>query len=364
MKEINRDQIETTEFLRSMVSYFKFIFSNWQLLLIFLLVGTCYDLITKSIFESGKRFTGNITFHIELDGTGGGGGQLAGLANTFGLGGTAPTGGSLLGMSNFEDIVTSVNVFQNAFMKEVKLPSGKKQLFINYFIDSSDIKTKEWGGNFFQAPSSYGNYVFTKKKIEEFTPFENQVIADVYVKLVEDTELMAREKTSLFDLNATTSNEMLTKIWCETLMETTEEFYVNMKTKKTKQLLEQQQKRLDSLSYLLRSNDRRLARATFDNPMVVDPTGPMKQQQLTRDNTFLTNQYYTQLANVENLNRMIYEQTPLFTILEPVRLPLTQYKKSGISTRINGLLLLLVSIFVISIIRVFKNALKENPVTN
>ncbi len=353
MSDLNPDQISTREFFKSIFEYFKFLFSKWQIILIFLLIGTAYDLIKNSIFEIEKKYGGVITFHLELDGSSGGGGQFAGLASTFGLGGGGgQKGGDLLGMSNFESIMLSVNVFQNTFMKEVTV-NGKKDLFINYYIDSSNIKRKEWAATLFRPASEYGNYRFKKKNIMDFTPYENQIISDIYNKLAEETLVEPKEKSSLFQLNASTTNEMLTKVWMETLLEATEEFYKNMKTKKTRQLLVVQQERLDSLSYLLKNTDRKLARVTFDNPNVVDPNGVMRQQQLSRDNNYMTNQYYTQMANVENLNRMIFEQTPIFTILEPVRLPLSYYKKVGISTRISGLIMMVVSIIGISLYRTY-----------
>jgi hypothetical protein len=353
MSNLSPDQISTREFFKSIFEYFKFIFSKWQILLIGLLIGTAYDLIKNSIFEIEKKYGGIITFHLELDGSGSGGmGQFQGLASTFGIGGSTPKGGDLLGMANFESIMLSVNVFQNAFMKEVKV-GNRKDLFINYYIDSSNIKTKEWGPTLFRGASAFASYKFTKKNINDFTPYENQIISDVYNKLFTETLVEPKEKSSLFQLNASTTNEMLTKVWMETLLEVTEDFYKTMKTKKTRQLLVAQQARLDSLSYALKSTDKRLARVTFDNPNVVDPSGVMRQQQLSRDNTYLTNQYFQQMANVESLNRMIFEQTPLFTILEPVRLPLSYYKKIGISTRISGLIMLVVTIIGLSVYRTY-----------
>jgi hypothetical protein len=359
MSDLSPDQISTKEFFKSIFDYFKFIFSKWQIILIFLLIGTAYDLIKNSIFEIEKKYGGIITFHLELDSGGGGVGQFAGLASTFGLGGgSGAKGGDLLGMANFEAIMLSVNVFQNAFMKEVTV-NGKKELFINYYIDSSNIKRKEWAPTLFRAESPFAKYKFVKKNIMDFTPLENQIISDIYNKLAEETLVEPVEKSSLFQLNANTTNEMLTKVWMETLLDATEDFYKKMKTKKTRQLLEVQQERLDSLTYLLKNTDRKLARVTFDNPNVVDPNGVMRQQQLTRDNSYMTTQYYTQMANVENLNRMIFEQTPIFTILEPVRLPLSYYKKVGISTRISGLILMVVSILGLSLYRTYLKVFDE-----
>ncbi len=359
-QNIKGEQISTKEFFLSVFKYFKFLGNNWQVLLVALIVGSIYDTVNNTFLKSGDTYSGQITFHLELEG-GGTQNQFGGFASAFGLGAGAgqTQGGSLLASSNFEAIILSGNVFHNAFMREVKV-GNKKELFVNYFIDSSDIKQKEWAGNLFRGPSPYSEYRFKKKDISEFTPYENQILAEVYTKLYNVTRVEPDKNSSLISIVSTSSNERLTKVWIETLMGATEDFYRDMKTKKTKQILRVQEGRLDSLAYAMKYNDKRIARLTFDNPNVVDPSGIMKQQQITRDNTYLSNQYYTQLANVESLNRLIIEQTPIFTVLEPVRLPLQVVKKTGLSTRLSGLIALVAMIFIITIRKTYLDVMSEN----
>jgi hypothetical protein len=357
-QNIKDEQISTKEFFLSVFKYLNFLGRNWQILLSALIVGTVYDTINNSLLESADTYSGQTTFHLELEG-GGGQNNLGGFASAFGINTSQAQGGSLLSSSNFEAIVLSVNVFQNAFMREVKI-GNRKDLFINYFIDSSDIKTKEWAGNFLRAPSPFAKYKFKKKSIEEFTPYENQILSEVYTKLYDLTRVEPEENSSLITIYATTTNEMLTKDWIETLMGATEDFYKDMKTKKTRQILKVQESRLDSLAYSMKYNDKRIARLSFDNPNVVDPSGIMKQQQISRDNTYLSNQYYTQLANVEALNRLIIEQTPIFTILEPVRLPLSVIKKTGFSTRLSGLIAVVAMVLILTIRKTYLDIMSEN----
>jgi hypothetical protein len=359
-QNIKDDQVSTREFFLSVFKYFKFLGNNWQILFLALIVGSIYDTINNTFLDSEDTYSGQTTFHLELEGAGAQN-QLGGFASAFGLGGAAnqQQGGSLLASSNFEAIILSVNVFQNAFMREVKI-GDRTDLFINYFIDSSDIKRNEWAGSLIKPTSPFANYRFKKKAISEFTPYENQILSDVYTKIYNFTRVEPDENSSLISIYATTTNEQLTKDWIEVLMASTEDFYREMKTKKTKQILKVQEGRLDSLAYAMKYNDKRIARLTFDNPNVVDPSGIMKQQQISRDNTYLSNQYYTQLANVEGLNRLIIEQTPIFTVLEPVRLPLSVIKKTGFSTRLSGLIALVTMILIITIRKTYLDVMSEN----
>lgn len=357
-ENMNNEQVSTKEFFLSVFNYFHYLGKHWQLLLLALVVGTIIDTINNTILQSADTYSGQTTFHLELEG-GAAQNQLGGFASAFGINAGAPTqGGSLLSSSNFEAIILSVNVFQNAFMREIQI-GNRKELFINYFIDSSDIKRKEWAGNLIRPASPFLNYRFKKKRMEDFTPFENQILSEVYTKLYDITRVEPEEGTSLITIHATTTSEKLTKDWIETLMAATEEFYKEMKTKKTRQILKLQENRLDSLAYAMKYNDKRIARLTFDNPNVVDPSGLMRQQQVSRDNTYLSNQYYTQLANVEALNRLIIEQTPIFTVLEPVRLPLSIIKKTGFSTRVGGLIGLVAMILIISIRKTYLDIMSD-----
>ena len=351
MEYIKEEQISTKTFVLNIFNFILEIRSYWRFLLIALSFGTIFDL-TKNIFDKKDvEYSGSITFQLELEGSAGPN-QLSGLANSFGIGGGQAKSGDLLGAPNFPEIIKSVKVFQKALMKEIEI-NGKKELFINYYIEKSDIKKNEWKQGLFDSPSPFLGYKFKPKRPEDFTPFENTLFDQIYSKLALTTDVTPSEHSSLIQISSRTTNEKLTKDWLETLMETTEEFYKDMKTKKTKQLLVLQERRLDSLGYLLKHNDSRLARVSFDNPNVVDPTGQMKQVQISRDNNYISTQYYTQLTNVETLNRLIYEQTPIFTILEPIRFPLKTISKTGIALRLNGLISLFFCFVILIINRTY-----------
>lgn len=345
--ETQTDQISTKEFLKSVFSYFGFLGKNWQILLIVLLIGNFYDLFKNNYFKSSVDYGGKIEFNIDLDGGGAAAGGMGGLATAIGL----PTGGKnsgLMDATNFPKILLSKTVFQNAFVKEIEL-YGRKDLFINFFIDSSDIKHKEWAGNLFRGPSSYAQTRFVKKDPADFTPYENQVANDVYLKLKDQTTLEKEQGTSIYILQSVLTNELLTKTWLDLLLSTTEDFYTEMKTLKTRKLIKIQERRIDSLNVLLRSNDRSLSRSTFEQPDVVNPYAGMSQSRLTRDNTYLSNVYLSNLNSLEGLKNLLVEQSEIFHILTPAALPLIPTEKVGISVRLTGLILLVATIFILSI---------------
>jgi hypothetical protein len=325
MNTIQEEQISTKELFKKIIGVFKVIAESWKLVLIISgltsLLSIAYD---YSQYEE-RQYGAEILFNLELGGGGGGMGDLGGLASAFGIGG-GPRATDLMSNENFLPIIGSKAVYERALMKDVKI-GGKKTLFINYYKDSSDISKQEWGGDLFNDPNyELIKYKFTKKKPEDFTKLENVAITQIYDKLKKGTEVRTLGKgTSLTALVGITNNETLSKVWVETLLETMEEFYKEVKTKKSKLVLDIQEKRLDSLRRVMLGTDRQLANVTAQNVNAVDPTGQMRQQQLNRSNNFISNQYFAQLGTVENLRLMMVNQTPVFTVLEPVRLPLVEY---------------------------------------
>lgn len=360
MENLDKDQVSTKAFLKSVFGYFQFLGRNWQLLLIVLLIGNFYDLIKNNYTEQSKKFGGKIEFNIDLEGSGQN--QLGGMAAAFGLG-TATSNEGLMSSTNFPKVILSETVFKHALMTEVEL-FGKKDLFINFYIDSSDIKQKEWAGNWFRSPSSYGDYKFKKKKLEDFTEYENQIFNDIYIKLETDTHMELEQGTSIYILSAVLSNEELTISWLETLVKATENFYTSIKTVKTKRLIAIQEARVDSLARLLSVNDRSLSRSTFEQPNVVNPYAGMQQTRLTRDNTFLSNLYLTNLNGLESLRNLLVEQSQIFHVLNYPTLPLIPTNRSGISLRLSGLILLVATIFILTLRKSYLDIMSEGEEEN
>ena len=324
---IQEEQISTKDLIKKILGVFALIGSQWKLLLISIAIGTLVSIIidVKDIKET--EYSGEIQFNLESGGNGQNAmGGFGGLASAFGMGGMGgTTSNDLFSGGNFGLMVSSKALYEKALMKEVTV-AGKKSLFINFYKDSSDIAKKEWGGDLLHEPDKKSiAYRFVPKKPSDFTKDENVMIATIYEKLAAQTQLKPLDKNgSIMILSCVTNSELLTKIWVETLLESLSEFYVEVRTRKTREIYDIQVKRLRELEGKLNSTDRQLATTTFQNLNAVDPTAPMKQQQLNRSNTFISNQYFTQMATVEQLKMALINQTPLFTVLQPVRLPLLQ----------------------------------------
>ncbi len=303
-------------------------------------------------------YGGKTVFNIDLEG--GGGGQMGGLASAFGLGGGNPSGG-LLDAANFSEVLTSRTVFEDALMTEIEL-FGRKDLLINFVVDSSGIKENQWGGGLFYGPSYFADIRYTKKKPgEEFTRDETMAISEIIGMLEKSTVLEPEQGTSLYNLSAKLENELLTKAYIETLLDATERFYTKMRTIRTRRLIAIQEKRVDSLRSVLYRFDNSLARNTYDQPNLVDPLAASKTTKLSRDASYVSSQYATNMASLDNLKNLLVEQAQVFHVLTPVLIPMVSSNKAGISVRLTGLILLFAAIMIISLRKTYLDVMSEEP---
>lgn len=346
MAYVEEQKVSTKQFLQNTFNFFKLISKEWRLLMIGLVGGGIISNVQDYFTENEKSYRASMVFQLEIE-NGGNAGGLGGFASLMGVGGAAG-GGNLFSGANFPAMVHSQKVLEKTLLKTVEV-NGKEQLMVNYFLDSSDIAQKEWAGNLFREPFNDAiNHRFSQTDPYKFTELETLMMRDIMNKLRGNTTIDPQPESSLIVISSVMSNELLVKTWVETLMIAIEDFYTEVKTQKTRKLLTVQQKRLDSLASKLSATDQRLSRLQFEQQNIIDPMMGMRQAQTTRQNTFLNQQYITQLATIEELNKVILEQTPIFLITEEPRLPLeTGYKPTGLNLKLSSLAgLLLMVIFV------------------
>lgn len=355
--ENTKDQVSTKDFIKSIIRYFQFLGENWMILLIAFLIGNLYDIINNNMNQTDSNFGGGVEFSVDLEGDAN---QLGGIASAFGIGGVGGGGGGagLTDRANFPRVIMSNVVFEKALMTRVEL-FGREDLYVNFFLDSSDISRNEWGPTLFRPASDLISYRFTPKDPKDFDKMDNMVIRQIIQKLQKNTFLNADPKSSLYNLEVTLNNELLVKSWVECLLKATEEFYTDIKTLRTRKLIVMQERRIDSLGVILRRLDRGLSRSNYEMQETVDPYASANITKLNRENTYISNLYMANLNNLESLKSLIVEQTQIFHILSPVTLPLVETRISGIGLRMSGLILMVGILFFISLRKSFVDIMNE-----
>lgn len=358
---LKEQEVSTKEFLSQTFNFVRSIGKSWRLLMIGLLSGAIISFILDIVNEEEKKYMAAVSFNLDIGGANQGTNPMSGFASAFGLGGMQQNqSGDLLSGANFPTLAKSRIVFEKALMTNVVV-EGDTMLMANYYKDSCGIVDTEWAGSLFKKPrQGFIDYRFEKKSPDDFTPDENEIISSLCAHLYDNTNFEGVNSSSLTRLSVISSNDILAKTWAETLLKTTEAFYKEVKTQKTRNILTEQENRLDSLRALMNGTDSQLARLSFQNPNIINSNAQMRQQQVGKNNTFYSTQYYTQLANVESLNRLLTEQTPIFTIIDPIRLPLTVYSGGlGQSYKLGSILGLVLSLVIAVVMNTYREIVNE-----
>ena len=325
---------------------------NWLLLLAVIAISGLIGYIIDATSDKKTVYVGKIVFNL---GGGGGGNQMAdlgALASAFGLGQAAPEA-SLFTGENFMLYTKSIPVLEKTLMKTIVV-NDTSYLLANYYIEHSGILDKEWEEN---EPLRKFRFRQAKERAD-FTEIEIGAMADIHTRLSGELSIKSVDrKSSFMALVAEMENIELAKAFVEKHIVTVETDYRQKQTKKTQEMERFLSRRVDSLYRRLSGTEDKLASYLNQNQQVVVAEGQLKQSRLNRSSTFLTQQYYTAVTSLDNLRLSLIREQPLFTIIEPVILPLYKTVPSKIAMQAGlaiGLVLGIVIVFIREALRNMK----------
>lgn len=328
----------------------------WKLLLGLMILGGVVGKIIDISEDRQPIYTGGITFNLGGGNTSGAGmGELGGLMSAFGIGGSAPDANIFMG-DNFMIYAKSRPVVEKTLMKTVKI-KGVDTLLVNYYIRHSGIREKEW-----EEDDSLRNFYFDRAKLpNEMTKQELIAMNQLYTKIStgEMGVTQPERKSSFMRLQAGMQDEDLTKAFIETHIKTIEEDYREKQNKKSLEMYALLKKRTDSLRAVLTGTENRLARQIDQNQQVVVASAQIEETKLTRNSTFLSQQYFSALQQQDNMRLSMIKEAPLFTEIEPVYLPLYKEVRTSIAMQAGALLGLIISIIIIFFRETYRSIMSE-----
>lgn len=328
----------------------------WKLILLCVILGGVLGWVYDKYNYKPTRYMGFLTFNLE---TGQGQNDMGGisdLASAFGLGGGAQAGaGGLFFGENFILLVKSRTMLEKALMKEVTI-KGKKYILANYYIEKSGILADEWKGN-----EKLQKLRFTQKPRNQFSTQESVAMMAVVKKIDEETSFSKQSPKSTFTtLKCNTEDELLSKVWLETLIATISDYYTTVSTKKTQEVLKVAKRRVDSLASALSGNDSRLARFADQNQQVVAQQARVAENRLTRNTSLLASMYFEAVRSLESIRMSLVKETPLLTIIDEPVLPLmTEVYEEGKNIKAGILIGLVVSIVIIFLRKTYQDIMNS-----
>ncbi|PWJ59289.1 hypothetical protein CLV98_102121 [Dyadobacter jejuensis] len=337
------DQLTPKDVIEKLVLVKDAIIRNWKFLILFPLIGLGIGFVLDKVLKNPTQYEAVVVFNLGAGGQNNGLGDVAGL---LGLG-SAPDANIFTG-ENFFYFVKSRPVLERNLMKEVEV-DGKKMLLANYFILKSGIKDKEW-----KDRPDMENFQFKESDPAKMTLDDHVVLNEIVTKAANSTEIGTLDRKSSFIALATSmEDELLAGLWVTNLLDTVEEMYTENQTQKTRKTRDLLKRRADSLATVLGITEHKLAKQMDNSQQLIFAAPKLQTSSTERKSAFLQQLYYEALGSVEKMNVSLVRESPLFTKIEDIKVPLDMKYEDSKRAKIGALAGFLLSLIFIYFKTVF-----------
>jgi hypothetical protein len=314
------DQFSFRDIVSKLVYFKNLIFKNWKIIILASVVGTGLGYALEKLLKEPKIYIAKIVFNMESGGGGGstGAGGLSDLASALGFSPGSTTGGNLFSGENFIELLKTKNLYNRALLTRVSI-NGKSEIFANYYLRKSGILEIEQKDN-----EAIKNFKFVHDDYDSTTLAERSTIRLIQAFLMPVTMVSAEsKKASFLTLAVTTRNDTLSYTWAKLYLKIVTDFYKETKTQKTREVRDLIVHRVDSLKSALYGTQNAAARYADQNQQVVMQQGLVQQQRLQTNIGQLQGMYFDAVRNLDNINLSMAKETPLFTKIDDVELPIS-----------------------------------------
>jgi hypothetical protein len=248
-------------------------------------------------------------------------------------------------------LLKSRTIFRRALLKKV-IWNGKEDIFANLFLKKSRINEFEWSN----LPEDFYTHRFKSAEIKDLDVQDRNILDKIYLHLKEKTFLVAEnQKSSFLKLSVETRNDTLSYVWSKLYLKTVTDFYIDTKTKKSKELLVIMSNRVDSLRSALYYTQGKLANFQDQNQQIIFQKAKIISERLQMNSTQLQAMYLESVRNLDNLRFSLVKESPLLNIISDTELPLTPpIKSNGTITLLGTLLGFFFSCVIIYLINLYK----------
>lgn len=313
----NKNDISLIEIINQIKQIYKHLITKWLIILIVGLSGGVIGLISSFVFK--PKYVATLSFAL-IEKTPGGSG-LAALASSFGLSGLMGGSQSAFSGDNLLEIIKSEYAIEQTLLSTVDY-KGKKQKLVDIYIETYDLRnTWRW-----QSKPELKNIEFpVNQNRENFTRVQDSILQDIYKTIKETKSLSVIRKDKRVDIvNLTykSTNEIFSKLFAETLINQTYDFYKESKIAQNKLNIRMMEHTADSIKGLYESalyKGAGYSQININEAMQYAAVPKLKQQA----NAQLYGTVYAEvLKNLETLKLDLARETPIMQIIDVPRYPL------------------------------------------
>ena len=319
---VQDEQISLKDIILKIIAFKNLIVKNWFIILLFGAIGGGLGYLKDYLNKEEVKYTASTIFFLETSQP---------QTDRGGLGAFLPMqvqqSSGLFSGNNLNMLINSTDFLEKVLLKEVDV-FGKKVILANYFFEKAKTKEdleREAEEKKEKMPPQYTNLAHNNRT--KLSPEDIKSLTVVVAKAAGSTTLLPLEGSSFMQLEVETANDTLSKIYSDVFMESLKDYYMETKTGKLYTAVEKQKAIVDSLRYLLQSNDANLARIQEKNQQItIFESSKVDESRATRKNQLLTETYREQEMALSRLKFQTYQETPLFKITTPQRLPILPNK--------------------------------------
>jgi len=344
------EEISLKEILEKIKNYYNYLISQWKVIVFFGVLGSVLGL-SYSFFKK-PIYTATLSFALEDEKSGGGLGGALGLASSFGFD-VGGSGGGMFSGSNLTELFKSRTMVEKTLMTSVTL-NGKVMTLAEMYIQNNNWR-KEWNNDL-----RFKNLQFlSNTDRKNFTRVQDSILGVIYQNLSKSLSVAQKDKKiSIMSIDVSSTNELFSLYFCETLARQVGEFYVDTKSKKARINMLILEHQVDSIRGELNGAITGVAIAndnTFNlNPALNVRRAPSARRQVdVQANTAIL----TELVKQAELAKVtLRKETPLIQVIDKPILPLPKErfgKAKGIL--LGGFLVGFLTILVLSMKRLLRN---------
>ena len=347
---LKEDQFSFKKVLLSIFLIIPFFKKNIYYLLSGALIGLSIGLYFDIQNNKSTFYKSEIIFIMDSEASNSSG-ALSDLAGSLGISNAFGASNTLFSGENFKELLKTKIIYRKALLKKVTW-NGKEDIFANIFLKKSRINEFEWS----EMPRDFYIHRFKSSEIKDLDLQDRNILDMIYLHLKEKTFLVAEnQKSSFLKLSVETRNDTLSYVWSKLYLKTVTDFYIDTKTKKSKELLVIVSSRVDSLRSALYYTQGKLANFQDQNQQIIFQQAKIISERLQMNSTQLQGMYLESVRNYDNLKFSLIKESPLLNIISDTELPLTPTPKSkGTITLLGTLLGFFFSCVIIYLINLYK----------
>jgi uncharacterized protein involved in exopolysaccharide biosynthesis len=331
-EQFDNDEISLKELVLKIKEWYQFLLTKWRLIILAGIIGGLIG-FTYAYFQK-PTYKAVLTFAMEEEKSGGGGlGGALGLASQFGIDLGSSGGGAFSG-ANLIELMKSRKLVEKTLLSPIEV-DGKAQSLVEYYLAFNEIK-KDWD----EKPLLKNVSFPIDADRTKFTLQQNSILKNLAAGLIKTDLVISQKdkKVSILSIEMNSTNEQFAKVFCETIAKETSEYYVEIKSKKSKMNVDILQHQADSIRAELNSAITGVAAAAdnvfnLNSAMNVRRTPSARRQVDVQANTAILTQL---VGNLELAKVTLRKETPLLQIIDRPSFPLEKEKVGKLKSLVLG----------------------------